>query len=160
MIQLISWHDRSTEEPTDWKSSSQYNTAPPTFACQQYFWNSIVHARCRIQYFFSDTNSVPASNTQMEIGQIDPNSSGPYMNLDRWRRQMMMMSHVLLHYLHALIKSDDFDALLVITWILFYSGISRPKYIKCVAFLSFTKFSRSVPQQVPWLMLKPWRRDV
>jgi len=49
----------------------------------------------------------------MEIGQIDPNSSGPYMNLDRWRRQMMMMSYVLLHYSHSLIQPSDFDALLV-----------------------------------------------
>ena len=66
-----------------------------------------------IRFIFGDTNSVRGANTQMEIGQIDPNSLGPYMNLDQWRRQMRMMSHVLLHYLHALIKPNDFDSLLV-----------------------------------------------
>ena len=54
-----------------------------------------------IWYIFGGKNSVQGANTQMEIGQIDPNSSGPYMNLDRSRRQMRMMLHVLLHYLHA-----------------------------------------------------------
>ena len=66
-----------------------------------------------IRFIFDGTNSVRGANTQMEIGQIDPNSSGAHMNLDRWKRQMRMMSHVLLHYLHALIKPTDFDALLV-----------------------------------------------
>ena len=39
-----------------------------------------------IRFIFGDTNSVRGANTQMEISQIDPNSSGAYMNLDRWRR--------------------------------------------------------------------------
>ena len=65
-----------------------------------------------IRFIFDGSNSMRGANTQMEIGQIDPNS-GAHMNLDRWKRQMRMMSHVLLHYLHALIKPTDFDALLV-----------------------------------------------